>query len=154
MLESLITQKDICKRELSAQTSAKIFKCERAKEFHNLISQWEIWCAHERVWKPWNRALRPSERDTVCYWGWSHLGWGVLDGKINGWWYGHGAQIVTWPAVNAVALSKGPARLLATQPKHFAFQVSVIFSVFPFKWIFSDSTANPLWGFSFICISF
>jgi len=38
LLESVITRK-ICKRELSAQTSAKIFKCERAKEFHNLISQ-------------------------------------------------------------------------------------------------------------------
>ena len=37
LLESLITRKEICKRELSAQASAKIFKCERAKEFHNLI---------------------------------------------------------------------------------------------------------------------
>ena len=67
LLESLITRKEICKRELSAQASAKIFKCERAKEFHNLISQWKIWCSHVRVWKSWNRVLRPSERDTLCY---------------------------------------------------------------------------------------
>ena len=39
MLKSLITRREICKREFSAQTRAKIFKCERAKEFHNLISQ-------------------------------------------------------------------------------------------------------------------
>ena len=39
LLESLITRKEICKREASAQTVAKILKCERAKEFHNLISQ-------------------------------------------------------------------------------------------------------------------
>ena len=45
-------------------------------------------------------------------------------------------------------------RLLATQPKDFAFQVSFILSVFTFKWIFSDSTANPLSGFSFICVPF
>ena len=56
--------------------------------------------------------------------------------KINGWWYGHGAHLVTWPAVNAVALSKGPARLLATQPKDFPFQVSVMLSVFTFKCFF------------------
>ena len=28
LLESLITRKEICKRELSAQRSAKFFKCE------------------------------------------------------------------------------------------------------------------------------
>ena len=39
-------------------------------------------------------------------------------------------------------------------PKDFAFQVSFILSVFTFKWIFSDSTASPLSGFSFICVSF
>ena len=45
-------------------------------------------------------------------------------------------------------------RLLATEPKDFAFQVSFILCVFTFKWIFSDSTANPLSRFSFICVSF
>ena len=65
-----------------------------------------------------------------------------------------GAHLVTWSAVNAVALSKGPVQLLATQPKDFAFQVSFILSVFTFKWTFSDSTAYPLSGFSFICASF
>ena len=68
--------------------------------------------------------------------------------------YGYGAHLVTWSAVNAVTLSKGPVRLLATQPKDFAFQVSFILSVFTFKLIFSDSTANPLSGFSFICVPF
>ena len=71
--------------------------------------------------------------------------------KINGWWYGHGAHLVTWSAVNAVALSKGPARLLATQPKDFPFQVSVMLSVFTFKCFFFPI---PLSGFLFICISF
>ena len=37
------------------------------------------------------------------------------------------------PVVNAVALSKGPVRLLATQPKDFAFQASFILSVFTSK---------------------
>ena len=65
-----------------------------------------------------------------------------------------GAHLVTWSAVNAVALSKGPMQLLATQPKDFAFQVSFILRAFTFKWTFSDSTAYPLSGFSFICASF
>ena len=65
-----------------------------------------------------------------------------------------GAHLVTWSAVNAVALSKGPVRLLATEPKDFAFQVSFILSVVTFKLIFSGFTASPLPGFSFICVSF
>ena len=47
-----------------------------------------------------------------------------------------GARLVRWPAVNAVALSKGPAQLLATQPKDFPFQVSVMLGVFTFKCFF------------------
>ena len=55
---------------------------------------------------------------------------------------------------HSCTVSKGPVRLLATQPEDFAFQVSFISSVFTFKWIFSDSMANPLSGFSFISVSF